>query len=358
MGGVRNISDIAGLQRPCAFCTYTHILDRYCAYHPSMCRFQSGWGQRPGTFCHHCTLEDDFGWNAINAYATKNSWVDGCVFQDWNGAVILDRNIAFTVRNSQFTGKGGHFSTHSKRGYGNMFVDNVDTAGNWHGPSVEASDAGSVFLRHTTTPGQSLDMHGNNPHDTLVDSSNAGSMNRNGGKIEAMPHHGGRLVLWNYKNRGDAGANYRFWHNGTGTNGLTATYFSPIIVGLTGDSVAVDQASVLHLEAQGQEPAPQSLYEAQLQLRLTGNVTGSMPYPVCVQGCGKCYGGGANDVGTWIDKNTMLFVGICAGVGALLLIIVITCCVRRAVNKRRRKAAVRATASTISTVAKNHSPEC
>jgi hypothetical protein len=47
----------------------------------------------------------------------------------------------------------GHHSFRSLRGYGNLYADNTDAAGTVHGPSVQSSDMGTVFLRHVMKKG-------------------------------------------------------------------------------------------------------------------------------------------------------------------------------------------------------------
>jgi hypothetical protein len=57
----------------------------------------------------------------------------------------------------QVVGKMGHHSFRSLRGYGNLYADNTDAAGTVHGPSVQSSDMGTVFLRHAMKKGTLAD---------------------------------------------------------------------------------------------------------------------------------------------------------------------------------------------------------
>eukprot|EP00124_Ichthyophonus_hoferi_P005713 Ihof_evm1s912 gene=Ihof_evmTU1s912 len=211
-------------------------------------RFQSGWSKADHSFCHHCSMEDDKGWTAIKTYAARNLWIRDCEFADWSAAAMLERTSSSTVRDCNVTGRGGHLSFQSKRGYGNLFMDNRDLAGARHGPSVEASDVGSVYLRHIMQPGQSIDMHADNPRYTLLDSCVGGMLGQNGGKLPLYPHHSGKLVLWNFQfNDLVEPEGYSFWTNETTEIRSKNNYFQPIIVGLRGNSGDIDKDSCLHM---------------------------------------------------------------------------------------------------------------
>ena len=56
--------------------------------------------------------------------------------QDMIQSLVLARTMATTVSKVQVVGKKGHIGLRSVRGYGNLFVDCVDTASTQHGTCV------------------------------------------------------------------------------------------------------------------------------------------------------------------------------------------------------------------------------
>jgi hypothetical protein len=80
------------------------------------------------------------------------------------------------------------------------------------------------------------------------------------------PHHGKHLVLWNFQHSSTMDFNYNFWDMQRRGN-FTIAY--PILVGFRADKhITFENAGVN--ERPGQAVLPESLFEAQLQYRLTG----------------------------------------------------------------------------------------
>ena len=74
------------------------------------------------------------------------------------------------------------------------------------------------------------------------------------------PHHLRRLVFWNYNHGGDV-THYDFWAG-------YLKFLFPIIVGFHGNPATFNESDLEVLESNGEAVAPESLFDAQLELRL------------------------------------------------------------------------------------------
>ncbi|MDE2724238.1 MAG: DUF4955 domain-containing protein, partial [Gemmatimonadota bacterium] len=74
------------------------------------------------------------------------------------------------------------------------------------------------------------------------------------------PHHLRRLVFWNYNHGGDV-THYDFWAG-------YLKFLHPIIVGFHGNPATFKESDLEVLESNGEAVAPESLFDAQLELRL------------------------------------------------------------------------------------------
>ncbi|KNC80923.1 hypothetical protein SARC_06731 [Sphaeroforma arctica JP610] len=166
-----------------------------------MLRFESGWKKEKKPLCHLCDDKNTLGWQAILLTLVKDSYIRDCVFDSWIGSVKLEMSRANTVSHNAVVGKPGHHCYRTLRSYGNLFLENSDTAGTWHGPSFEMFDSGSVFLRHKLARGQAVDAHGNLPTHTLVDGASGGVLYGAGGNEMAFPNHAEKLTIWNFEHR-------------------------------------------------------------------------------------------------------------------------------------------------------------
>ncbi|MGV3705196.1 MAG: DUF4955 domain-containing protein [Arcticibacter sp.] len=87
-----------------------------------------------------------------------------------------------------------------------------------------------------------------------------------GGPEPGYPHHGKYLVLWNFQHRSAADRHYNFWDMSRRRN---FTIAHPILVGFQSDKkVSFENEGINQL--QGEIVRPESLFEAQLDIRLKG----------------------------------------------------------------------------------------
>ena len=228
--------------------------------------FKGNWDSYPESFVHHQDEIHDYAWNAIRFDNVHNGWIRNTEFKDWNQGIFIDGSSALTLENLAFTGKKGHMSVHVRRSYGVLIKDVEDLAGNRHGPSVGYSNAGTVFLRYQMSPIQYIDSHSGSPYATLMDGVSNGRFSGNGGPHVSYPHHGKHFVAWNFVVEGGPDS-YDFWSRKRNSH----TFAMPYFVGLQGKNITMTEGSYAANELANQIAEPQSLFEAQLALRLAKN---------------------------------------------------------------------------------------
>lgn len=235
--------------------------------------FTSGWVDFPGTYVHNADQSLDTGWRAITMKRVQNSWIRNCVFSSWSECINFEYSIASTVNNIVFGGRGGHVTYESKYSYGILY-QNCDASEDTsvHGPGMMRSTSNNV-VRNCQMPNstnQSVDCHGTYPFSNLLENIDNGYIGGNGGAVNAFPNSGPDLTFWNFKHDGVGSNNttYRFWDLVTRRNN---TYANPKFVGFqTPANEVVTFVGEQLDELRNVQVYPNSLFNAQLQLRLYG----------------------------------------------------------------------------------------
>ena len=93
-------------------------------------------------------------------------------------------------------------------------------------------------------------------------------MTRSGGPAPSFPNHLRWMVFWNFSYDSDEEQPSNLWNY---VKGKEAKFVKPLFVGLHGKPVTLVAEALEGNECQGEKVTPESLYEAQLGLRL-GNV--------------------------------------------------------------------------------------
>ncbi|GGD27353.1 DUF4955 domain-containing protein [Hyunsoonleella pacifica] len=245
--------------------------------------FTSGWKDYPENFVHHANDIVDYAWQALFFTNVVNGWIRNCHFKDWNEDIFVDRSMAVTVKNIDISGKRGHTSYYSRYSYGVLFencFDNADEGlvdankkGMHHGPGMRWSTTSSVFINCPMQPDQSIDCHGSHPYANLLDNIQGGKLLGNGGAELSYPNSGPYLTFWNFKHDANFTSRlYDFWFISNTTERRTHTFPNPLFVGFQpgpGENNIRFQNEGLD-ELHGQQVYPNSLLDAQLQLRLFG----------------------------------------------------------------------------------------
>lgn len=228
-------------------------------------RFVGGW---KGDFVHHRSALDDGGWSAIRMRSVRNGWIRDVIMDDWNYGIRLDDCSAFSVLRLRLGGTPGHHAIHTRGGYGVLFGLVSDTAGHFHGPGVGYMGASTVFWRCEHTPESSFDSHSTGPYATLLDSCSGGwKYGRSGGPLAGMPNHMHGLTLWNFERTGGEESEFDFWRQEHNDRDL---FLDANVVGFHGIETRFNEASLGVAESIGTPVEPESLFEAQLSLRMGG----------------------------------------------------------------------------------------
>ena len=244
--------------------------------------FTSGWKYYPEIFRHHANEIVDYAWRAVYFSNVKNGWIKDCHFKDWNEMIQIEKSIAVTVKDILMTGKRGHTSFYSRYSYGVLFencIDNVSEGlteegkkGMLHGPGMRWSTTSSVFVNCNMQEDQAIDCHGYHPYANLLDNVNGGVLLGNGGAEEAYPNSGPFLTFWNFKHEASFISRlYDFWWLSGDNRRRTHTFALPIFVGFqpgAGENIYFKNQRLDELR--GRQVYPNSLFDAQLQLRLYG----------------------------------------------------------------------------------------
>ncbi|MCX6947886.1 MAG: DUF4955 domain-containing protein, partial [Verrucomicrobia bacterium] len=225
--------------------------------------WQGGWR---GAFVHHRSALDDEGWDGIQFKGVANGWVRRCSFLNVNTGVYLRDSVACSILENRFAGNKGHYDVAIRSNCSfNMMGLTEETTAPQHGASTGNRSAGTVVWRWLMSKASTVDSHGNGPYATLIDRVDGGTMTRSGGPAPSFPNHLRWMVFWNFFYDSDDEQPINFWNY---EKGKEAKFVKPLFVGLHGKPVKLKEDSVEANECPGAAVTPESLYEAQLGLRL------------------------------------------------------------------------------------------
>ena len=222
------------------------------------------------TFVHHKNYIHDSGWSGITMSLAQNAFIRRLRFTDMNSGITLSDSYACTILFIRFDGNPGHFMVENNGGsYGTLlgYIDDAaNSPGEWHGPGPSATASATVLWRYRGGTRSGPDSHASYPYYTLIDACNSKYIG-NGGDALVCPNHGKDFTYWNHKEIGTF-SNIAFWENHLNPpfgNFVKIVY--PNVVGWQGKSTFVQSTLGLY-ESYGKAVLPESLYEAQLALRL------------------------------------------------------------------------------------------
>ncbi|MEI8049789.1 MAG: DUF4955 domain-containing protein, partial [Bacteroidota bacterium] len=222
------------------------------------------------TFVHHKNYIHDSGWSGITMSLAQNAFIRRLRFTDMNSGIILSDSYACSIMFIRFDGNPGHFMVENNGGsYGTLlgYIDDAaNSPGEWHGPGPSSTASATVLWRYRGGTRSGPDCHASYPYYTLIDACNSKYIG-NGGDALVCPNHGKDFTYWNHKEIGTF-SNIAFWENHLNPpygNFVKIVY--PNVVGWQGKSTFVQSTLGLY-ESYGKAVLPESLYEAQLALRL------------------------------------------------------------------------------------------
>jgi len=226
--------------------------------------FEGNW---TAPFEHHKDAQHDGGWSIITIGRAVNSWVKDCGFKNVSRAVVFSQSAYCTALNNTVEGNYGHSAISAGGGStGILIAKNIDLAGQWHTFGVQGgSTTGTVIWRCQFPKHTCFESHASQPRCTLFDKVEGGFfLGRGGGARQNLPNHGRYLVLWNFKELDEAESDFEFWSRKTWFWKIVP----PIVVGFHGSGTTFKQSDVDVVESLGTPVKPESLWEAQLELRL------------------------------------------------------------------------------------------
>lgn len=212
-------------------------------------------------YVHHRSGYDDSGWAFIKMKSATDSWIRNCAFINCSQTAYVALSSYVSIINIFIDGNKGHHIPRSVYfNYGLFGGLILDRAGYDHGPSLSWGSVGTVFWRCTSNG--SLDSHAGRPFTSLFDLLRGGRINSSGG-LRDYPQHLRDLVVWNFYNTDTSNPHYDFW-----VKDKNNRFVKPIFVGFHGEPATFNPDSLQILESQGKPVLPESLFEAQLALRL------------------------------------------------------------------------------------------
>jgi hypothetical protein len=224
-------------------------------------------------FVHHKDFIHDSGWNMVSMSRGKNCWIRRCRLSDMSVGFSFSGCLASSMLMNSVEGNRGHSSFVSKWGQNNLIglSRDITNKGTYHGPGFSHQNAGGVVWRYRSHVGGGPDFHAYCPHTSLWDQSRASAM-ENGGNYKMQPNHLGGLTFWNFERTDQGKALFDFWALPMSDMDQKKKYYggvkivNPNVIGYHG-TPTVFQSTGLS-ESIGQAVEPESLYEAQLALRL------------------------------------------------------------------------------------------
>ncbi|NWK54299.1 DUF4955 domain-containing protein [Verrucomicrobiaceae bacterium N1E253] len=225
--------------------------------------FVGNWHEK---FVHHQSALHDGGWSLLSFSHVANGWVRRCRFTDSNNALSLNNSAHITVSEILLDGNKGHAAVAFRNSSHCLGALIDDRASQHHACGVGGMSSGNVFWRIRYPSDTSFEAHASQPRHTLFDRVTGGFIDgRWGGAVQSQPNHLEGAVFWNYHNTSqDKKAPYEF----VKTNKKYGQIIMPHVIGFHGGLVNFVPEQTSTLESLGKPVSPESLYEAQLQLRL------------------------------------------------------------------------------------------
>lgn len=249
-------------------------------------------GHSKDDFRHHGSADDDGAFKPIQMIRLTNSWMRRVNFESVSEAHSFVSCANVSAYDIEISGNRGHSAIRSQassrvfigkvydhsNGYiavnsgGNQLGERMEGAGQYHGCGVSKQSMGAVIWNVRWGDDSCFESHATQPRATLIDRCQGGFVAwREGGDINQLPNHLNDLTIWNMtatRVKCDNGWNNKWiwWDD----NNQWWKNMPPIIVGWSGETVSFDTSEnqIKYFESLNAPVSPNSLYEAQLKLRL------------------------------------------------------------------------------------------
>lgn len=249
-------------------------------------------GHSKNDFKHHGSADDDGAFKPIQMIRLTNSWMRRVNFESVSEAHSFVSCANVSAYDIEISGNRGHSAIRSQassrvfigkvydhsNGYiavnsgGNQLGDYMEGAGQYHGCGVSKQSMGAVIWNVRWGDDSCFESHATQPRATLIDRCQGGFVAwREGGDINQLPNHLNDLTIWNMQATKvvyDPGWNGKWiwWDD----NNQWWKNLPPVIVGWSGETVSFNTSEnqIKYFESLNAPVSPNSLYEAQLKLRL------------------------------------------------------------------------------------------
>lgn len=249
-------------------------------------------GHSKPDFKHHGSADDDGAFKPIQMIRLTNSWMRRVNFESVSEAHSFVSCANVSAYDIEISGNRGHSAIRSQassrvfigkvydhsNGYiavnsgGNQLGERMEGAGQYHGCGVSKQSMGAVIWNVRWGDDSCFESHATQPRATLIDRCQGGFVAwREGGDINQLPNHLNDLTIWNMQATKvvyDPGWNGKWiwWDD----NNQWWKNLPPVIVGWSGETVSFDTSEnqIKYFESLNAPVSPNSLYEAQLKLRL------------------------------------------------------------------------------------------
>lgn len=249
-------------------------------------------GHSKPDFKHHGSADDDGAFKPIQMIRLTNSWMRRVNFESVSEAHSFVSCANVSAYDIEISGNRGHSAIRSQAssrvfigkvydhsdGFiatnagGNQLGERMEGAGQYHGCGVSKQSMGAVIWNVRWGDDSCFESHATQPRATLIDRCQGGFVAwREGGDINQLPNHLNDLTIWNMQATKvvyDTGWNGKWiwWDD----NNQWWKNLPPVIVGWSGETVSFDTSEnqIKYFESLNAPVSPNSLYEAQLKLRL------------------------------------------------------------------------------------------
>lgn len=222
-------------------------------------------GSAKAGFVHHGDWDYDGGYKPLSLSRVANSWVRRVCFESTSEccSIIYSSNVsAYSIL---MKGNRGHSAVRSQASSRVLIAMTADISGegqgNFHGVGVSKQSMGTVLWRNVWGSDSCFESHSTQPRATLIDCcTGAWLRGHQGGESVYAPNHLSDLTIWNFAAVKADETSFIWWGEDWWK------FMPPVVVGFTGASVDFQQAALV--DCNGTTANPESLYEAQLRLRL------------------------------------------------------------------------------------------
>ena len=252
--------------------SYNWRIDKYPHYENVGIEDITFVGNAVDDFVHHESWEDDGAYKPLTMTRLSNSWVRRVGFTSVSEALSVTRSANVSVYDVVIDGHRGHAAIRSQQS-SRVFIgavkdissDKYGKTGQYHGAGVSKQSMGAVLWRNEYGNDSCFESHATQPRATLIDCCYGGWLkSHQGGDEKQAPNHLNDLTIWNYRSQTVASGVFDFWSH----TSYWWQLMPPIIVGFHGEPTQFDQSQVRLDYSNGTPVTPESLYEAQLMLRL------------------------------------------------------------------------------------------